>query len=139
MKRSLILAAVLMSTASLAVAEDKDTDRQDARRNQADAAQYDVDNTGRNVRDREYRNITADNQQPEGDKLVQQVRKAIVGDDSLSTNAKNVKVVSDGRRVVLRGPVETAREKSLIEQFATTVAGSGNVDNQLEVKNNKRQ
>jgi len=37
--------------------------------------------------------------------------------------------------VTLRGPVETAAEKTRIEEIARAVAGDNNVDNQLEANN----
>jgi osmotically-inducible protein OsmY len=62
------------------------------------------------------------------------VRKSIVGDDSLSTSAKNVVIVVKGGDVTLRGTVPTADEKTRIGTLATNVAGVTNVDNQIEVK-----
>jgi osmotically-inducible protein OsmY len=46
----------------------------------------------------------------------------------------NVKILTIDGRVTLRGPVYTAEEKRLIGEIAEWIAGSGNVDNQLEVK-----
>ena len=62
------------------------------------------------------------------------VRKSIVGDDSLSTSAKNVVIVVKSGDVTLRGTVPTADEKTRIGTLATNVAGVTNVDNQIEVK-----
>ena len=47
--------------------------------------------------------------------------------------AKNIKVVTIGNRVTLRGPVATEAEKSLIETMALRTTGVGHIDNQLEV------
>jgi osmotically-inducible protein OsmY len=47
--------------------------------------------------------------------------------------AHNVKVVTAGGVVTLRGPVESEQEKRLIEDKAMQVAGVSRVDNQLEV------
>ncbi len=62
------------------------------------------------------------------------VRKSVVGDDTLSTSAKNVVIVVKSGAVTLRGTVPTADEKTRITTLATNVAGVTNVDNQIEVK-----
>jgi hyperosmotically inducible protein len=51
----------------------------------------------------------------------------------MSTDAKNVKIITENGRVTLRGPVKSADEKSQIEKIASDVAGEGKVDSQLEV------
>lgn len=62
------------------------------------------------------------------------IRKSVVGDDRLSMDAKNVKIVTVGSKVTLRGPVQTARERDVIKDIATRTAGVTEVDDQLEVK-----
>jgi hypothetical protein len=61
------------------------------------------------------------------------VRKGIMSQD-LSFTAKNVKVITIGTRVTLRGPVKTLQERSAIEAVAQNTRGVQSVDNQLEVK-----
>jgi len=56
-----------------------------------------------------------------------------MADKSLSTDAKNIKVITVNGVVTLRGPVNTPKEKSTIEAKAQNIAGANNVDNQLEV------
>jgi osmotically-inducible protein OsmY len=51
----------------------------------------------------------------------------------MTINAKNVKIITLNGRVTLRGPVNTADEKSRIGDIANRIATPGNVDNQLEV------
>jgi osmotically-inducible protein OsmY len=63
----------------------------------------------------------------------QKIRQAIHQDKSLSTYAHNVKIITQNGMVTLRGPVRSDDEKSNIEAKAVTVAGQGNVTNQLEV------
>jgi hypothetical protein len=90
------------------------------------------DNTGRND---EVGGPTADQQKNDSydvDKVAQ-IRKALVDDDSLSTDAHNVKVISENGHVTLRGPVDTAAEKSAVEAKAASVVGANNVINELEV------
>ena len=95
----------------------------------------DADNTGRNVRDREAGARTADQQSNDSQdmKLTQEIRQAVVADDSLSTNAHNVKIVTIGGVVTLRGPVNSAAEKATVAAKAEQVAGVKRVDNQLEI------
>ena len=66
-------------------------------------------------------------------KIIQDVRQALTSDDSLSTSAKNVTVVSNNGTVTLRGAVKDDAEKQKIADKATQVAGVSNVDNQLTV------
>jgi osmotically-inducible protein OsmY len=95
----------------------------------------DADNTGRNVRDRDERAKTPlDQSDDPGDlRVTQEIRKAVVGDDSLSTNAQNVKIITNGGVVTLRGPVDSADEKAKVAAKAERVAGVKRVDNQLEI------
>jgi len=67
-------------------------------------------------------------------KITQQIRQAVMADGSLSFTAKNVKIITEGGRVTLRGPVNNQQERSNIEAAARKVAGVAVVDNQLEVK-----
>ena len=93
------------------------------------------DNTGRNVRDRGGETMTPGDQSNEKAdlNLTQEIRKAIMADESLSTNAKNVKIITANGIVTLRGPVHTPQEKATIEAKAQNIAGANNVDSQLEV------
>jgi osmotically-inducible protein OsmY len=93
------------------------------------------DNTARNERDRGGETKTSGDQgENETDrKIAQDVRQAITSDDSLSTNAQNVKIISQDGNVTLRGPVKSEKEKQEIETRAKQVAGVKSVDNQLEV------
>ena len=93
------------------------------------------DNTGRNVRDRGGDSVTpGDQSNKKADlNLTQRIRKAIMADKSLSTNAKNVKIITANGIVTLRGPVNTLQEKTTIEAKAQNIAGANNVDSQLEV------
>jgi len=95
-----------------------------------------ADNTKVNQRDRSKAAPTADqakNTTNDRDTM-QKIRKAVVADKSLSTYAHNVKIISQGGKVTLKGPVRTEEEKSTIEQKATEVAGAGNVTNEITIK-----
>ncbi|HEX2929106.1 MAG TPA: BON domain-containing protein [Candidatus Binatia bacterium] len=93
------------------------------------------DNSGRNVRDRDDQNKTpGDQSESEADRAItQSIRQAVTADDSLSTNAKNVKIITSDGTVTLRGPVKSEKEKADIEAKAKQVAGVKKVDNQLEI------
>lgn len=94
------------------------------------------DNTAINERDRNAQTATPldqGNGQRDLD-ITQQIRKLVVGDKALSFTAKNVKIITQGGKVILRGPVNSAEERQTIDSAARKVAGANNVDNQLEVK-----
>ena len=52
----------------------------------------------------------------------------------MSTNAKNVKIITMDGQVTLRGPVNSAEEKRQIGDIANRIAQAANVNNQLEVQ-----
>lgn len=95
-----------------------------------------ADNTKVNQRDRNDAAPTPlDQRENETDlKITQQIRQAVMADDTLSFTAKNVKIITQGGKVTLRGPVNTAQERSAIEAAARKVAGAAQIDNQIEVK-----
>ena len=107
----------------------------DARQTPQSSAAVEADNSGRNVRDRNEATKTAgDQSENEADRTItQNIRQAITADDSLSINAKNVKIITNDGTVTLRGPVKSEKEKADIEAKAKQVAGVKNVDNQLEI------
>lgn len=94
------------------------------------------DNTKVNQRDRNPDQATADQQKENrSDRdITQQIRRAIAKDKSLSTDAHNVKIVTQNGTVVLKGPVRSEEEKKAVEAKATQVAGQDKVTNQMEVK-----
>ena len=70
------------------------------------------------------RRLPGDQSENEADRTItQNIRKAITADDSLSTNAKNVKIITNDGTVTLRGPVKSEKEKADIEAKAKQVAG----------------
>jgi len=126
--------ALILFAASLAFGCSKD--RTESNRVSQSTA-VEPDNSGRNVRDRTDATRTAgDQSESEADRTItQSLRKAITDDDSLSTNGKNVKVVTIDGTVTLRGPVKSEKEKADIGAKAKQIAGVKNVDNQLEIAN----
>lgn len=95
----------------------------------------DADNTGRNIRDRNSDAVLPTNQSEndEDRAITQRIRQAIMADDTLTNDAKNIKVITIKRVVTLRGPVNTAEEKENITKKANQTKGVAEVDNQLEV------
>jgi osmotically-inducible protein OsmY len=66
--------------------------------------------------------------------ITQAIRKAVMANDSLSGNAKNVKIITNNGVTTLRGPVATDAEKRTIEAIATAAAGTNRVDDQLDIQ-----
>lgn len=94
-----------------------------------------ADNTEVNERDRQAAAVTPmDQGMSETDmNVTQRIRQEVVAADSLSLTAKNVKIVTLDGIVTLRGPVNTAEERSIIAAIAQRADGVRRVDNQLEV------
>jgi hyperosmotically inducible protein len=95
-----------------------------------------ADNTGRNVDEGTpgIPNVMEQGQSGPDLEITQTIRQAIVADESLSMNAKNVKVITRNGEVALRGPVESAAEKATIHRIAEQTAGVTRVVDMLEVK-----
>lgn len=102
---------------------------------EVEATNYKSDNTGRNVRDRNDARATADEQKMGGSELevLAGIRREIVANEELSTNAHNVKIVVENGKVILRGPVKSAQEKAWIQEATARMASGYKVVNQLEV------
>jgi hyperosmotically inducible periplasmic protein len=100
------------------------------------AAASALDNTQRNVRDKDGTTLTPDEQKggTKDIKITTKIRKALVKDKSLSINAQNAKIITSNRIVTLRGPVENADESMKLENIAKAIRGVVRVDNQLEIK-----
>jgi osmotically-inducible protein OsmY len=63
--------------------------------------------------------------------ITRKIRRAVVKDKSLSTAAHNVTIITKDGKVTLKGRVKSETEKQTVETAATSVAGAGNVDDQL--------
>jgi hyperosmotically inducible protein len=99
------------------------------------------DNTKVNTRDRAKGAATADQQKDNATDrdLTQRIRKALMADKSLSTYAHNVKVITQGGQVTLKGPVRTDEEVKSVESKAVEVAGAGHVTNQMSVMSSSKK
>jgi hyperosmotically inducible periplasmic protein len=121
-----ISAAVGIVTAisTAAVAADEKTDRENTAMNQRDRS-------GETKTSGDQSNSSADL------KTTQAVRRALMADNELSMTAKNIKVITANGQVTLRGPVNSAQEKSKIDQIARSAANGARIVDQLDVKQAK--
>lgn len=97
--------------------------------------QVEPDNTQINDRDADGTTLTPfdqSNDQADLD-LAAKIREQVVGAKDMSIKGQNVKIITNGGKVVLRGPVASAAEKQEIEKIAVDAAGTGKVTNDLEV------
>ena len=94
------------------------------------------DNTGVNERDRGGGTVTPPDQSEKAtDRAVTtEIRRVITDDKNMSTNARNVKIMTVDGVVTLRGPVNSQQEKDAIQAAAEKAAGVTKVVNELEVK-----
>ena len=99
------------------------------------ATRRDADNTKANATDRNPDSTTPFDQSNDKDAIAVTagIRKAVLADSSLSTSAHNVKIVTNGNVVTLRGSVESADEKKRIESLATQSATGKQVRNEISV------
>ena len=90
------------------------------------------DNTANN----KDHNVTADQQSnATADRAItQKIRKALMADKSLSTNAHNIKIITANGAVTLKGPVKSDEEKQQVASKAAEVVDASKIDNQLTVK-----
>lgn len=92
------------------------------------------DNTGVNKQNREN---TADQQKNDHTDvdLTKSIRRSIVQDKSLSSDAHNVKIVAQNGTVTLKGPVKSEDEKKAVLAKAASVVGdNAKVVDQMSVK-----
>jgi hyperosmotically inducible protein len=124
-----VLASAALLTAGLAMGAPQD-----------DTKSVKPDNTKVNKQDRDKMQPTADQaKNGKSDReIMQNIRRAVVGDKSLSTYAHNVKIIAKNGKVTLKGPVHTADEKKTVESKAAEVAGEGNVSSQITVKGDSK-
>jgi hyperosmotically inducible protein len=94
-----------------------------------------ADNTTINDRDR-HGALTPMDQGNSGSeiRITAAIRKGLMADSTLSFTAKNVKVITVGSKVTLRGPVKSDQERATIAALAMQTSGVTEIDNQLEVK-----
>jgi hyperosmotically inducible periplasmic protein len=105
---------------------------------QTSTTMQDADNTARNEDQKAPDALAATDQgQSEADiRITASIRESMTRDKSLSTNARNVKIITSAGNVTLRGPVKSEAEKNKIEAYAKIADGVDRVDNMLEIEKN---
>jgi hyperosmotically inducible protein len=99
------------------------------------------DNTKTNQRDRGKDEPTADQQKEnESDReLTRKIRQSVVSDKSLSTDAHNIKIITQDGNVTLKGPVRSDEEKRVVESKASEVAGGpDHIHSEIDVKSSSQ-
>lgn len=92
----------------------------------------DMDLNAQNVRTRDQQ--PAPRPDLSDDEISRQIHEFIMTNNGIvSTDARNIKIVTVDGKVTLSGPVDTAEEKRLIGEAAAKVVSADKVDNQLEV------
>jgi hypothetical protein len=94
-----------------------------------------ADNSIHNERDKDGATLTPlDQSSAMADvELTRSIREQLVDDDSLGTNAQNVKVITIDGMVTLRGTVATDEEHARVVAIAHDTAGADRVVDELEV------
>lgn len=94
------------------------------------------DNTANNAKSRDGAQSTPmDQSQSSSDvSITAEVRRSLMADETLSTNAKNCKIITDKGAITLEGVVDSTAERDLVETRAKAVPGVVSVLNRLEAK-----
>lgn len=132
-KRTLWLQSLVLSTALMGTAfAYQDPDAASAQKTDSSVP---ADNTKVNKRDRNKSEPTAGQQSnAKSDReLTRKIRQALVKDKDLSTYAHNIKVITSGGAVTLKGPVRSEDEKKAVEAKAAEAAGGASITSQIEV------
>lgn len=95
-----------------------------------------VENTQRNLRDKDNLTLTAEDQnESKADlNITAHIRKSVHNDKTLSMDAHNAKIITRNGVVTLRGPVETETELLKLQEITQKTKGVLQIDNQLEIK-----
>lgn len=93
------------------------------------------DNTKVNERDTSVTSPTAETQSTNAKdvEVVKNIREKVVEDKTLSTYAHNVKIIAEGGRITLKGPVRSTEERTKIGRIASANSGDMLINNELEI------
>lgn len=99
------------------------------------ASKYSPDNSAANQRIIDANGLTAQNQSGlEKDiDVTTRIRQELVNDKTLSTYAKNVKIIVLKKGITIKGPVNTIAERDRIVNVANGVAPQMKIYNQMTV------
>lgn len=130
MNRPILAAVCLMSATFIAQAQE-----QSATGTSTATERSAPDNTNINERDVNKQTLTPlDQSNSEADiNITQAIRKSVMR-ENFSTNAKNIKIITQNGNVTLRGPVDSSAESARIAELAKAVPGLKTLNNLLEVK-----
>lgn len=94
------------------------------------------DNTANNAKDADGTTKTPMDQSnaPADIEISATIRRAIMDQKGMSTNAQNCKIITENGVVTLRGTVDSQGEKDSIASIANTTPGVLRVVNELEVR-----
>lgn len=95
-----------------------------------------ADNTAQNERDRGGSTLTPQDQikgSPQDINWTRAARQRLVKDRTLSSNAKNIKIITIDEVMTLRGPVKTEAEREKVLAHAKSVSSRLQVIDNLEV------
>lgn len=101
----------------------------------ASFSQVGQDNSKINERDNSVEALTADQQKENqaDTQITSRIRQDVMKDKSVSTYAKNVKIITINGQVTLKGPVRSMSEQNRILKYARSVAGVSNVINEMAI------
>ncbi len=118
---SALLVAALISPSAFAAGE-----KQPSRK---------ADNTAVNVRDQSVLELTAQDQSntARAAETTRLIRAELTTDPTLSTYAKNVKIIVIDDLITLKGPVNSDAERMKIMRTANNVAPEFKIENQIQV------
>lgn len=93
------------------------------------------DNTKINKRDQQSNEFTADDQgaSKQDTEITREIRRAFMKEKSLSTYAKNIKIITKSGEVTLKGPVRSIDEQKILVRKAQGVVGVAGVFNETDV------
>jgi osmotically-inducible protein OsmY len=94
-----------------------------------------ADNTGSNKGDQSQTDLTAEQQgeSQEDIQITKKIRQAIVSDTSLSMYGHNVKIITSGGMVTLKGPASSEEEIKAIIEIAAGIVEKAKITNKMEV------
>jgi hyperosmotically inducible periplasmic protein len=131
MKRTITACSICLCT--LMACEQRKDDLATTRN---EALAVEPDNAKRNERDRDDNAKTPlDQGNNERDlEITAEIRRQVLAQPNFSTNAQNVKIISENGTLTLRGPVDSTEEKATIERLARAQAGVTKFVSEIEVR-----
>lgn len=114
MKTRIVLLVLMLSSNTTLIWEGASAASRTGDSTAAASEARDAENTESNIRDAEGTTVTpVDQKEDDNDlEITAAIRRAVVADESLSTNAHNVKIITREGAVTLRGPVENEVDRA---------------------------